>query len=108
MFQARLTPSHDHIRSWIRELPGPVAVAYEAGPTGFGLYRTLMRAGIRGVVVAPSTLQRPRVIGSRPTPRTLFIWRRLLRLDEVTPVAVPSVVQEAARDLVRAPRGLPW
>jgi transposase len=27
---------------------------------------------------------------------------RLLRLGEVTPVAVPSVDQEAARDLVRA------
>ena len=27
---------------------------------------------------------------------------RLLRLDEVTPVAIPTVDQEAARDLVRA------
>jgi transposase len=26
---------------------------------------------------------------------------RLLRLDEITPVAVPTVGQEAARDLVR-------
>ena len=34
--KARLTPSHEHIRSWIGELDGPVAVAYEAGPTGFG------------------------------------------------------------------------
>ena len=27
---------------------------------------------------------------------------RLLRLDEITPVTVPTVTQEAARDLVRA------
>jgi transposase len=57
--QARLTPSHDHIRSWIQDLDGPVAVAYEAGPTGFGLYRALIAAGVQCVVVAPSKLQRP-------------------------------------------------
>ncbi len=37
--QAKLTPSFEQIRSWIGELPGPVAVTYEAGPTGFGLCR---------------------------------------------------------------------
>src|SRR6476661_4556688 len=31
--QSRLTPSFDHIRSWLDGLSGPVAVAYEAGPT---------------------------------------------------------------------------
>ena len=41
------------------DLPGPVAVAYEAGPTGFGLSRALTAAGIRCVVAAPSKLQRP-------------------------------------------------
>jgi hypothetical protein len=47
LFQAKLTPSYDHIGSWGAGLPGPVAVAYEAGPTGFGLYRHLRTAGIR-------------------------------------------------------------
>ena len=72
--QARLTPSHEHIRSWIGDLPGPVAVAYEAGPTGFGLSRALNDSGIRCVVAAPSKLQRPRVTGSRPTHATRSIW----------------------------------
>src|SRR4051812_2533693 len=45
LFQARLTPSYEHIKSWIGELPGPVAVAYEAGPTGFGLCRGLTAGG---------------------------------------------------------------
>lgn len=27
VFQVRLTPSYEHIRSWISGLPGPVAVA---------------------------------------------------------------------------------
>lgn len=40
-------------RSWIADLPGPVAVASEAGPTGFGLSRVLNDAGIRCVIAAP-------------------------------------------------------
>jgi transposase len=59
LVQARLTLAHDHIRSWIQQLPGPVAVTYEAGPTGFGLYRALTSAGVRSQVAAPSKLQRP-------------------------------------------------
>ncbi|WP_408899683.1 hypothetical protein ACJ5H2_22465 (plasmid) [Nocardioides sp. R1-1] len=52
MFQTELTPFYDHIESWITGLPGPVAEAYEAGPTGFGLYRDLTAAGIRCEVLA--------------------------------------------------------
>jgi transposase len=100
--QARLTPSHDHIRSWIGELDGPVAVTYEAGPTGFGLYRALTDAGIRCVVAAPSKLQRPAGDRVKTDAKDAVHLARLLRLGEVTAVAVPSVDQEAARDLVRA------
>ncbi len=100
--RARLTPSHEHIRSWISELPGPVAVAYEAGPTGFGLYRTLADAGIRCEVVAPSKLQRPSGDRVKTDARDAVHLSRLLRLDEIASVSIPSVGQEAARDLVRA------
>ena len=100
--QARLSPSHDHIRSWIAELDGPVAVAYEAGPTGFGLYRTLSAAGVRCVVAAPSKLQRPSGDRVKTDAKDAVHLARLLRLGEVTAVAVPTVAQEAARDLVRA------
>jgi transposase len=100
--QARLTPSHDHIRSWIGELTGPVAVTYEAGPTGFGLYRSLTAAGIRCVVAAPSKLQRPAGDRVKTDAKDAVHLARLLRLGEVTAVAVPSVAQESARDLVRA------
>jgi transposase len=37
LFERRLNPDHGDIASWIRSLPGPVVVTYEAGPTGFGL-----------------------------------------------------------------------
>jgi transposase len=33
----RLVPSTESVLDWLRELPAPVAVAYEAGPTGFDL-----------------------------------------------------------------------
>ena len=55
----RLTPTIEGVAAWLAELPAPVAVAYEAGPTGFGLARQLTAAGIRCVVAAPSKLQRP-------------------------------------------------
>ncbi|MDX5449777.1 MAG: transposase, partial [Actinomycetes bacterium] len=102
LFQAKLTPVHDHVRSWLQTLPGPVAVAYEAGPTGFGLYRALTEAGIRCVVAAPSKLQRPSGDRVKTDFRDAAHLARLLRLDEIHPVAVPTVTQEAARDLIRA------
>ena len=37
VFERRLTPNHDEILEWVRSLPGPAMVVYEAGPTGFGL-----------------------------------------------------------------------
>lgn len=102
LFQAKLTPSHEHVRGWIAGLPGPVAVTYEAGPTGFGLARALAADGIRCVVAAPSKLQRPSGDRVKTDARDAVHLARLLRLDGVTAVVVPSVGQEAARDLVRA------
>jgi transposase len=102
LVQARLSPSHDEIRSWLRGLPGPVAVTYEAGPTGFGLARALNQVGIRCVVAAPSKLQRPSGDRVKTDAKDAIHLARLLRLDEVTAVVVPTVEQETARDLVRA------
>lgn len=108
LFQTKLTPAHDHIRSWIRELPGPVAMTYEAGPTGFGLYRCLAELGIRCEVAAPSKLQRPPGERVKTDAKDAIHLAKLLRLDAITAVAVPSVEQETARDLVRAREDSPW
>jgi transposase len=102
VFRERLTPSHDHIRGWLRGVPGPVAVAYEAGPTGFGLARALAADGVRCVVAAPSKLQRPSGDRVKTDARDAMHLARLLRMDELSAVVVPSIEQEAARDLVRA------
>ncbi|WP_433552267.1 transposase [Micromonospora zamorensis] len=95
-------PSAEAVLVWLRELPAPVAVAYEAGPTGFDLARQLVAAGVRCVVAAPSKLQRPAGDRIKTDARDALLLARLLRMDEIVQVRVPSIEQEAARDLVRA------
>jgi len=102
VFKARLTPDFQSVLRWVRGLPGPVAATYEAGPTGFGLYRALTGAGMRCEVAAPSKLQRPSGDRVKTDQRDAMHLARLLRLDEVTSVTVPSLEREAARDVVRA------
>jgi transposase len=102
LLEQTLTPSAEHVRDWVRGLPGPAAVAYEAGPTGFGLSRALTAAGIRCEVVAPSKLLRPAGDRVKTDARDAIHLARLLHLDEYTAVCVPTVGAEAARDLVRA------
>jgi transposase len=102
LFQERLTPSFDHVTDWLRKRPGPVAVTYEAGPTGFGLYRHLDGEGFRCEVAAPSKIQKPSGDRVKTDARDALHLARLLRMGEITSVVVPSVEQEAARDLVRA------
>jgi transposase len=102
VFSAQLVPADEVVLGWVATLPGPVAVTYEAGPTGFGLARAFTGAGIRCVVVAPSKLERPpgdRVKTDRRDARRLG---KLLHIGEVPGVRVPGLVEEDARDLVRA------
>jgi transposase len=100
--QARLCPDPRQVIGWVAALPGPCRVVYEAGPTGFGLARALDAAGIGCVVAAPSKLHRPAGDRVKTDARDAMLLARLLRLDEITPVRVPTIEQESARDLVRA------
>lgn len=102
VFQRRLTPDSAEIVEWINGLPGRVAVTYEAGPTGFGLARFLIAAGIMCLVAAPSKLIRPAGDRVKTDARDAAHLARLLHLGQIVEVAVPTVTQEAARDLVRA------
>jgi transposase len=102
LFERRLTPDHGDIELWIRSLPGPVVVTYEAGPTGFGLARHLTGHGIECQVAAPSRLQRPCGDRVKTDVRDARHLARLLHLGEIVAVTVPSVERDAARDLVRA------
>ena len=49
--------------AWLAGLRAPVRVAYEAGPTGYGLARACAAAGIACTVAAPSKI--PRAPGDR-------------------------------------------
>jgi transposase len=98
----RLAPQSEAIVAWLGEQPAPAAVAYEAGPTGFGLARALEAAGIRCVVVAPSKMERAPGDRVKTDRRDAERLARLLRIGELVAVRVPSEDEEAARDLVRA------
>ncbi len=99
--KARLVPDNETVLAWLQQLAGPIAVVYEAGPTGFGLARFLTGRGVRCVVAAPSKLHRPSGDRVKTDARDALLLARLLRLGEITAVTVPSLAQEAARDLVR-------
>lgn len=102
VFERRLCPDHREVLEWVAGLPAPVAVTYEAGPTGFALARALIGAGIDCVVAAPSKLIRPAGDRVKTDARDAVHLARLLHLGQIVAVTIPSVEQEAARDLVRA------
>lgn len=101
----RLAPGTAEVLAWLEELSsghGPLAVAYEAGPTGYGLARAVTGAGHRCVVAAPSKIVRPAGEKVKTDAKDALLLARLLRMGELTAVRVPTVAEESARDLVRA------
>lgn len=75
---------------------------YEAGPTGYGLYRQLKELGHDCLVAAPSLI--PRKSGDRvkTNRRDALALARLLRAGDLTAVWVPDERHEAMRELTRA------
>jgi len=75
---------------------------YEAGPTGYGLYRLIEALGHECMVVAPSLI--PKRPGDRvkTNRRDAVALAKLLRAGELTAVWVPDARHEAMRDLTRA------
>jgi transposase len=75
---------------------------YEAGPCGYRLYRYLTQKGQVCWVVAPSLI--PKKAGDRVKTdrRDAVQLARLMRSGDFTRVFIPSVVDEAIRDLSRA------
>jgi transposase len=66
------------------------------------LARALTDAGVRCEVAASSKLQRPAGDRVKTDARDALHLAKLLRLDAVVAVRIPSLAEEAARDLVRA------
>lgn len=92
------------IRKLVKKLGKPenLKVCYEAGPTGYPLYRMFMSMGIECDVIAPSLI--PQKPGERvkTDKRDAMSLAGLFRAGELTSIYVPSEEDEALRDLVRA------
>jgi transposase len=89
----------------VRKLAGKYArltFCYEAGPTGYGMYRQIKKLGHACMVVAPSLI--PKKAGDRvkTNRRDALSLAKLLRAGELTAVWVPDERHEAMRELTRA------
>lgn len=104
-FLGEIDNSGPAIARLVRKLAGKYArltFCYEAGPTGYGLYRQIGSLGHACVVVAPSLI--PRRPGDRvkTNRRDAVSLARQLRAGELTAVWVPDPRHEAMRELTRA------
>jgi transposase len=98
----RLPGRTEQVVAFCVGLESPVRVAYEAGPTGFGLARALEAAGVGCVVAAPGKIERPASDRVKTDRRDAERLVRLLMVGGLHAVRVPSTGEEALRDLVRA------
>ncbi len=93
----------ERLANKLKELSkGSLVAAYEAGPCGYALKRTLDGLGVACQVVAPSLIPvKPgeRVKTDRRDARKLA---QLLKAGMLTEVHPPTPEQEAVRDLTRA------
>jgi transposase len=102
--EQRELPKEPHlIQRLFRRLKreGPVQACYEAGVSGYDLYRQITACGVPCEVIAPAlTPRRPgqRVKTDR---RDAVKLVRLFRAGELTAIHVPDEAEEAVRDLVR-------
>ncbi len=100
----RLSADDESVRRLVARLGDPARVwaCYEAGPTGYELARVLRAARMRCEVIAPSLIpSRPgdRVKTDRRDARRLAL---LFRAGQLSSVRVPTLGEEAVRDLCRA------
>lgn len=84
-----------------REEEITLEVCYEAGPTGYILYRWLLEMDIQCTVVAPSLIPKRAGDKIKTDKRDALRLAQLFRAGELTSVYVPTPEDEALRDLVR-------
>ena len=92
----------DRLLQRLRGRTTTLTLAYEAGPCGYQLFRYLATKGVTCQVVAPSLIPRKPGDKVKTDRRDAVTLARLLRSGDLTAVYVPSVEDEAIRDLCRA------
>ena len=100
----RISSDDDAVRRLIARMGSPrrLRACYEAGPTGYELARLLTSLGVACQVIAPSLI--PTAPGDRvkTDKRDCRRLARLHRAGELVAIRVPTVAEEAVRDLCRA------
>src|SRR6516162_6775505 len=81
---------------------GRLTFCYEAGPTGYGLYRQIKSLGHACMVVAPSLILKKPGERVKTNRRDAVNLVKQLRGGDLTAVWVPDPRHEAMRDLTRA------
>jgi transposase len=99
--RVRFGAGMDEVVAWLSGLRAPARVVYEAGPTGFALYRAARAAGIAIEVIAPSKTARPSGDRVKNDRKDAELLARLAMAGQLTAVVVPSEFIEAARHLSR-------
>jgi transposase len=92
---------HKFLRKQISQGAEPRCV-YEAGPCGYKIYRSLSDKGIECTVVAPSLIPKKSGDKIKTDRKDAQALAKLHRAEELTAIYVPSIEDEALRDLVRA------
>ncbi|MFC5652282.1 transposase [Paenibacillus solisilvae] len=108
-FHSTIQNKPENIRKLMKSLGDPenLFVCYEAGSSGYGIYRLLLSMDIECIVVAPTLI--PKRSGDRvkTDKRDAIRLAQLLRAAELTSVWVPDEDHEALRDLIRARHDAP-
>jgi transposase len=99
--RVRFGPGIEAAVAWLAGLAGPVRACYEAGPTGFGLYRAAVAAGISMEVIAPGKTPRAPSDRVKTDRKDAELLARLLLAGSLTRVVVPAAEVEAAREMTR-------
>lgn len=100
--RVRFGPGVEAPVAWLGGLPGPVRACYEAGPTGFGLYRAAVAAWVGMQVIAPGKTPRGPSDRVKTDRKDAELLARLLLAGSLTRVVVPAPEVEAAREMTRA------
>jgi Transposase len=100
----RIANDEPSVRRLVARFPDPrrLRACYEAGPTGYELARLLHRMDVRCQVIAPALI--PKAPGDRikTDSRDCRRLARLHRAGELVAIRVPTIAEEAVRDLCRA------
>lgn len=98
-----LPAGHNHLLQTLKKIPCKIKkIAYEAGPTGYGLARALKKAKYPVVIIAPSSILVPR--GRKTKTDRLDcqdLAQQLAAGNQLREVTMPTMQEEADRQIYR-------